>query len=729
MTTTGDAAPLRLSMTLPGSASLGAFQAGAVSALAVVIQTLRETGRGVRLDAVGGASAGSIVAMLFTHCLMTGRDAPALLRRAWIDEVDVELLRCGGSAAPLAFDDLRERMVSLLEDGERHPTGVHATLEAPVTIEVALTSLLGFVRPVDIAGGRVPTLTYADWVSYELTPGGGLDELIEPQGASLLDAVLVSASHPGAFSPRTFALEGDADRHERRGVEGLPEAAVGWYTDGGLVESRPVGRVIRAARRRAGAAGTTRLHLVVDPRSSGPSGSDPWADPRARRSWIDGVRRSLSILPTQALHDDLRDVADVNRRITAVEESTDRLADRLGPDADREELRSELAALADVDGKEYVDLDVVSPLVQARESDDGVSDLLAGDFIGAFGGFLDTGIRRNDFVLGWASTKGWLPQAFERHGVDDERRDAVLTELDRRRRHDWSEVALSEEGIDHLDRSGRWQLALLAAQAGRVLVSEALPGRSRDGSEPRHPFLTRGRPRILAHRGARARFPPGNTWAAFEAALEAGVDHLETDVQVSADGRVVVFHDERLDGATDGTGTVADHPWSALSEIRYRNGDDEGLVLLDDLLERLDGAFFNIDVKTDEAVAPTVRVLRRHAARERVCVAAFSWSRLRRLRDALGPGWCTAVPKVGIAAARLASWAHLPVRGDGDVAQVPREHRGVTVVDRDFVAALHAGGTAVHVWTVDDVAEMERLFDLGVDGVITDRPEVLARAL
>lgn len=99
MATSADAAPIRMSITLPASTSLGAFQAGAVSALSVMIRSLRSRGQPVVVDAVGGASAGSIVAALFAHCLVSGRDAPALLRQEWVDEVDIGLLRSGGELA------------------------------------------------------------------------------------------------------------------------------------------------------------------------------------------------------------------------------------------------------------------------------------------------------------------------------------------------------------------------------------------------------------------------------------------------------------------------------------------------------------------------------------------------------------------------------------------------------------------------------------------------------
>lgn len=241
-----------------------------------------------------------------------------------------------------------------------------------------------------------------------------------------------------------------------------------------------------------------------------------------------------------------------------------------------------------------------------------------------------------------------------------------------------------------------------------------------------HPYLRCGRADVLAHRGASAERPPGNTWEAFALAIEHGVDHLETDVQSSADGRVVLYHDDRLDDTTTGSGTVADHSWDHLRTLRYvvdGSPTDDGLVLLDELLAQWPQVYVNIDVKTDDAVEPVLAILRDHDAHDRVCVAAFSWARIRRLRRLLGPEYCTAFARLEIAIARVATWLRLPCpRLGGDVVQVPRKHKGVTIVDRRFVYGCHRSGVAVHVWTVNDRDEVRRLRDLGVDALVTDHP-------
>ena len=472
--------PLRLSMTLPGSASLGAYQAGAVSALAVAVNALRDGGRRVHLDAVGGASAGSIVAMIFSHCLMTGRDAPEMLRSAWVDEVDVDVLKATGSGSPLSFDDLRTKLDDFLSDTQEHPFDVHPRLDESVEIQVGLTSLLGFTQSAESGGHSVSSLTYADWSSHVLHPHGDHREVLEPQGgsaSSLLDAVLASAAHPIAFEPQR--LDRTGDDLDGRGHENLPDDRRLWYTDGGLVESQPIGRIIQAARRSAGHADGVRLHLVVDPRSSGPSGNEEWSDPESVKGWMDGLRRAVSVVPTQALHDDLRTTATINDQLDTLDETMAWLTDHVDLGGHGDELRDRIAGLARISGKERVDVEMISPLLEASgEADDGVNDLLAGDFAGAFGGFLSQRVRRSDYVLGWRTARRWIENGgLERHDVDDDAIGAVLSAIDGREHDRWHDAILDgdDDGVDQLDRTGRWRLALLAARFARVAIGQAMP--------------------------------------------------------------------------------------------------------------------------------------------------------------------------------------------------------------------------------------------------------------
>lgn len=252
----------------------------------------------------------------------------------------------------------------------------------------------------------------------------------------------------------------------------------------------------------------------------------------------------------------------------------------------------------------------------------------------------------------------------------------------------------------------------------------------------RHRFLRTGRPNAFAHRGG-SEEAPENSIAAFSAAARLGFTHLETDVHLTADGVLVAFHDERLDRVTDAAGAVADLPWSEVA--RARIAGTEPIPTLDELLETFPDVCFNIDPKADDAVVALAAALRRHGAIDRVCVGAFSDERLRRIRSLLGPGLCTASsPRetaallgiVRLRADKVTRVRRPPVRtGSFGCVQVPVRHRGVEIITAAFVAAVHARHRPVHVWTIDDPAEMHRLFDLGVDGIMTDRPSVLRSVL
>lgn len=220
--------------------------------------------------------------------------------------------------------------------------------------------------------------------------------------------------------------------------------------------------------------------------------------------------------------------------------------------------------------------------------------------------------------------------------------------------------------------------------------------------------------------------------AAFAAAVTLGYRYLETDVHATADGVALAFHDDRLDRVTDGRGVVAGLPWSTVRGARV--GGREPIVRLGDLLEAWPDARLNLDPKHDAAVPPLVDAIRRHGALDRVCVGSFSMRRLARIRAALGPGLCTSLGPPEVLAIRFAAWrvpgaAWLAIRGGGACLQVPVRDRGLLIVDRATVTTAHRLGLPVHVWTVDDAAEMDRLLDLGVDGIMSDRPLVLREVL
>lgn len=241
-----------------------------------------------------------------------------------------------------------------------------------------------------------------------------------------------------------------------------------------------------------------------------------------------------------------------------------------------------------------------------------------------------------------------------------------------------------------------------------------------------HPFLDHPRPIAFAHRGG-ALEAEENTMAAFAHAVRLGYTHVETDVQATRDGVAVIFHDDTIERMTGEPDRVADLTWEELSKRRTKGG--EAVPLLDELFEEWPGLCVNVEPKSAAAVQPIADAIRRAGALDRVCVGAFEPGHTERLRDILGPGLCWSPAHAGVTRLWLAGWG-LPVAvPDFPCVQVPTQFRGVPVVTRRFVRAAHARGMQVHVWTVDAEPEMDRLLDIGVDALMTDRPTLLRAVL
>ena len=201
---------------------------------------------------------------------------------------------------------------------------------------------------------------------------------------------------------------------------------------------------------------------------------------------------------------------------------------------------------------------------------------------------------------------------------------------------------------------------------------------------------------------------------------------IETDVRATRDGVAVAFHDERLDRVTDEAGPIARCTWAELACIRV--GGAEPIPRREDVLAAWPDMRLIIDPKSDDAVPPLIEAVRRNGTRERVCIGSFSVRRLRRVRtDAPG---CTSCARAEVLRLRAASYG-VPVGNIvADCAQVPLRYSlagslSIPVVDEAFVRTAHDRGMPVQVWTVNDEAEMERLRDFGVDGIMTDRVSML----
>ncbi len=214
---------------------------------------------------------------------------------------------------------------------------------------------------------------------------------------------------------------------------------------------------------------------------------------------------------------------------------------------------------------------------------------------------------------------------------------------------------------------------------------------------------------------------------AFAGAVALGFRYVETDVHVTSDGVVLAFHDERLDRVTDRTGLIHELPYAEVATARVDG--TEPIPLLVDLLSSWPDLRVNIDPKHDGVVEPLAELLRRAGAVDRVCIGSFSDRRLDRLRAMLGPQLCTSMGPKAVARLRVAGFGCRRWTPPAPCVQVPPTVKGIPLVDERFLRTAHELGVAVHVWTIDEEPEMRRLLDLGVDGLLTDRPALLRRVL
>lgn len=216
-----------------------------------------------------------------------------------------------------------------------------------------------------------------------------------------------------------------------------------------------------------------------------------------------------------------------------------------------------------------------------------------------------------------------------------------------------------------------------------------------------------------------------NTLAAFRHAVALGYDHLETDVHVTSDGVLLAFHDTVLDRVTDREGAIADLTFEEVR--RALVAGREQVPTLAELFDAFPDVSFNIDIKADAAARALAEFVEERTAQNRVLVGSFSLRRLSEFRR-LAPGVATSASPPEVALFKLLP-ANRLTSSKPAAFQVPRRRGRVTLVDRDFVDKAHRVGKQVHVWTVDDPDEMRELLDLGVDGLFTDRTDLLKDVL
>jgi len=261
---------------------------------------------------------------------------------------------------------------------------------------------------------------------------------------------------------------------------------------------------------------------------------------------------------------------------------------------------------------------------------------------------------------------------------------------------------------------------------------------------PAQPFAYQGGVVVLAHRGFRGNYPE-NTMLAFEKAAELPIDGLEMDIHSTRDGVLVVCHDETVDRTTNGHGRIQDYTLTELKQLDagYRFTPDNGQTFpfrgqgitippLEDVFQRFPNLWINVDMKQHKpsVVRPFCQLIRTYDMSENMCVGSFDNKTVKAFRRA-----CPEVVRVAslVETLRLFLLNHLRLSqfywGRANAFQVPEYERGLRIVTRRFVNAAHQNNTAVHIWTVNKTADMQRFITMGVDGLITDYPDRALRLL
>ena len=239
------------------------------------------------------------------------------------------------------------------------------------------------------------------------------------------------------------------------------------------------------------------------------------------------------------------------------------------------------------------------------------------------------------------------------------------------------------------------------------------------------PFFDTPGPLVFAHRGGSA-LGPENTIAAFDAGMRAGADGLELDVHLSADGIVVVHHDETLDRTTNGSGPIAARTAAELARLDAGRG--EGVPTLREVLARYDvPTIIEIKVNSEAAGLAVLDEVQRANAVERVCAGGFGLRALQAIRAA-EPRLATSAAQFEARMEVYRGWIGWPPQGvPYGGFQIPEMAEGIRVVSPRFIERAHRRGLKVQVWTVDDEDDMRRLLEWGVDGLITNRPDAAVR--
>lgn len=235
-----------------------------------------------------------------------------------------------------------------------------------------------------------------------------------------------------------------------------------------------------------------------------------------------------------------------------------------------------------------------------------------------------------------------------------------------------------------------------------------------------HPYFAGRAPRVFAHRGLHTDAPE-NTLSAFQAAVDAGVTFIETDVVGSRDRVAMISHDTILDRVSDRSGLVGDLTAEELAEVDLGG---EGFITLAQALAQFPDTRFNIDVKDAAAIDGVVAAVRDADALDRVLLTSFSAARRRAVTARIPGAASSASASEFLVLSTLLRLGFTPPLPLIHALQIPEKANGMTLVTEELVDRYHRAGLEVHVWTVNDETTMRRLLAIGVDGIVTDRADI-----
>jgi predicted acylesterase/phospholipase RssA len=502
---------VRFALTLSGAVSLGAFEGGVLAALLNGIRPLCQgDDPDVRIDAVGGASAGAMTALLATRCLTGGLDPVALLQEAWVAGDSIQQLLHNTGDSPLSAEQLQRLATRLFRDDAPTVEGHQAV---PVKLVMMLACLRGLgYRAQQPNSSPVDATTYVDLISFDIDATWNGRRYLEPEGSSPAGFAIASGANEFGFPPQVIDRSSARSDYETAGLT-LPDSGYLWYTDGGTLDNEPLGHTLDLTNTidQDFPDGTRRVHLLIHPDPSGaPTGND-WADPNSQPSWVATLSRASHLQRTQSLFDDLRTVVKTSTRIRWLDDVIGALTDVVAdlPTSDQEavaraltetltRIRSDQAAFpgvhgppalpsdaasvldlairtaAGVSGKQAVGVEVISPLQLSQSLGVPVSNLLAGEVLGHFGGFFDDNLRKSDFNLGYQCALLWMEGGLPRCGLDppecDQVRQAASESYDAVELwREWGQTSLGSIAAHH-----PLALAGLLAQVARVSVRDLL---------------------------------------------------------------------------------------------------------------------------------------------------------------------------------------------------------------------------------------------------------------